>query len=182
MQIPDSATSALLARTSFGNYAAQDYVTVFVRVPVVEFADAQSSLLGLVIAQNGNSGLVDPTSGNTSESVVSGTSSPSYTPVSMTTSGYSNTAEQWMRVGNTVTVSGSMAIAVTAGNNTFRLTLPVASNFTNGGQLGGIPGGPLISNGRIYSDSSNDEAFFNFTATAGAFTGITYTYTYQVLT
>lgn len=79
---------------------------------------------------------------------------------------------QWMRVGNVATVSGTIAVDTTAAGPTatsFRMTLPVASDFTTGGNLGGVgaimtsllAGSSVV---RITADSTNDAALFEWSA------------------
>lgn len=67
---------------------------------------------------------------------------------------------QWMRVGDVVTVSGKAVVEMSAGvGSTFRLSLPVASNFTDDGQAAGTASGqPLSSSleGRVYAETSED--------------------------
>lgn len=65
---------------------------------------------------------------------------------------------QYFRVGNTVTVSGRFTANPTAAVSTsFTMTLPIASNFANAEELGGVAFAPAIAGqgAAIYATSSN---------------------------
>lgn len=91
---------------------------------------------------------------------------------------------QYVRLGNVVTVSGRVDANPTAGSGTttnFRMSLPIASNFSNTTQLGGTAcsqGGETIA---ISSDSTNDEADFTWSTNNTATTGYWFTFAYQVI-
>jgi hypothetical protein len=118
--------------------------------------------------------------------------SGTYTPTLTNTTNISAStaaACQYMRVGNTVTVSGQVSgITMTAAgsaNTVLRMTLPVASNLSAVRHVGGAgvfyssqARGTAIS---IYADAS-DVAEFNWAApTTTAGQTFTFSFTYQVL-
>jgi hypothetical protein len=92
---------------------------------------------------------------------------------------------QWMRVGNTVTVSGRLQTTATAGGTASQLdvSLPVASNFTDGGGLGGA-GTSFSGTGNvpvvIFTETANDRARFLFTPVSGSPQAIGFVFTYLV--
>lgn len=130
---------------------------------------------GVGINYNSGTGLI-------STSVI--TSSGIYTP---TVSAQTNldaltvTAFQWMRVGDTVTVSGRIeadpTLAATA--TSFKLTLPIPSNLTIAGNLAGtVAAGGVNQSGYVLADTVNDLALVNFlsTFTGNAEMGLHFTY------
>jgi len=118
--------------------------------------------------------------------LASGTYTPTLTGVSNVSS---STARQatYMRVGNTVTVSGQIDVTPTANNTqtTIGISLPIASAFTTAYQCGGAGHtAPNVGAGHgvaIYADATNDRAEMDYYETNGALDTITYTYTYQVI-
>lgn len=113
----------------------------------------------------------------------SGTYTPTVTNIANVASSTPNVA-QWMRVGNVVTVSGNLTVTPTAtGDTQFRLSLPVASNFSGTTQCSGgggdrtAPYAVLV----IYADTTNKQAWLNFTASTTAARAIQYHYTYLVI-
>jgi hypothetical protein len=82
-------------------------------------------------------------------------SSGKYTPtLGNTTNIAASTAFecQWMRVGNVVTVSGRVDIDVTSASvaTAMTMSLPIASTFTGGRQLGGVAAPAGIANGSVH--------------------------------
>jgi len=95
---------------------------------------------------------------------------------------------QYLRVGSTVTVSGSVNInpTTTATNTTWRLTLPVASNLANNSEGAGTVssnGALAAANvGLVRGDAATDEMFFSVywgSSTVDA-TDVFYTFTYRI--
>lgn len=86
-------------------------------------------------ALHNNAGAV---TGTTNQYVASGTYTPTITD-SSNTGGRTAYQCQWKRVGNVVTVSGVVDVDPTlaATSTIIKITLPIASNFTNTGNLGG---------------------------------------------
>jgi hypothetical protein len=113
--------------------------------------------------------------------ITSGTYTPTLTN---TTNIDASTAEaaQYMRVGNVVTVSGRVAIDATAAAATVMgVSLPIASNFANLRECGGIVGAAGGPFGEIRADSTNDRATFAYTATGTANTAYYFTFTYRII-
>jgi hypothetical protein len=116
--------------------------------------------------------------------VFSGTYTPSLTNATNVTS--STAVEcQYMRVGNVVTVSGQVTIQSTAsGNVALGMSIPVASNFTQGRQASGFvqdaaAGGSIT--GAIIADTTNDRLEIRYVAAAGASTTFAVHFTYRVI-
>lgn len=93
---------------------------------------------------------------------------------------------QYLRVGNTVTVSGRIDIAPTAGGGTqtvVGISLPIASNFSSSANLAGSGGfgqNPYAT-ALILADTTNDRASFNFHSNVAASTAALFTFTYLVI-
>lgn len=137
-------------------------------------------------ALHNNAGAV---TGTTNQYIASGT----YTP---TTAGLVNLdavtpgLTQWIRVGNVVTVGGTLSVDPTAASvaTSFRLSLPIASNLASAGNLGGAGVTPSATATnpnmavRISGDATNDQATFtwvNDTTTSAL--NLSYSFTYVVL-
>ena len=111
--------------------------------------------------------------------LASGTYTPTLTGV---TNVASSTARQatYMRVGNTVTVSGQIDVTPTINNTrtTIGVSLPIASNFSTAYQAGGsghTTGNITAGHGlAIYSDATNDRVEFDYYETHGALDTFTY--------
>ena len=111
--------------------------------------------------------------------------SGTYTPTSFNTTNIAAStpqSAQYLRVGNTVTVSGQIDIDPTlVGFAILGLSLPIASALTSATQLSGVFNCPDADGGGIYADATNDRATFQFNATSVANLTYYYTFTYQVL-
>lgn len=111
--------------------------------------------------------------------------SGTYTPTAFNTTNVaasSPQSAQYMRVGNTVTVSGQIDIDPTiVGFTILGLSLPIASALTSAVQLSGVFNCPDAAGGGIYGDAANDRATFQMTATSAANLTYYYTFTYRVL-
>jgi enamine deaminase RidA (YjgF/YER057c/UK114 family) len=120
----------------------------------------------------------------TDGNVFSGTYTPTLTN---TTNIAASTASvcQYMRVGNVVTVSGTVAIDPTAiGQIVLGMTLPIASALTAATQCGGTFAGSgvtTINLGSIVADATNDRATFDGVVADIANRTYGFTFTYQVL-
>jgi len=118
--------------------------------------------------------------------VSSGTYTPTITAVDNCTLASTQPA-QWMRVGNVITVAGTCFISVTlAGSSTsFRMSLPVASNFASKNQCGGVAsnyvGGSSDDTFGASADFTNDQVVFGATPPNGGPNNLSYTYTYSVV-
>lgn len=111
-----------------------------------------------------------------------------YTPTLTNSANLSaSTARQctYMRVGNTVTVSGQLDIdpTTTSTLTTLGISLPVASNFTTAFQAGGTANaiGVADAGAGIQSDATNDRATLQYVCTDVSNHTMTFTFTYQVL-
>ena len=117
----------------------------------------------------------------TDGNVFSGT----YTPTAFNTTNVAAStpqSAQYLRVGNSVTVSGQIDIDPTAtGFTILGLSLPIASALTSAVQLSGVFNCPDADGGGIYGDAANDRATFQMTATSAANLTYYYTFTYRVL-
>lgn len=111
--------------------------------------------------------------------------SGTYTPTSFNTTNVAAStpqSAQYLRVGNTVTVSGQIDIDPTAtGFALLGLSLPIASAITSAVQLSGVFNCPDAAGGGVYGDATNDRATFQMTATSAANLTYYYTFTYRVL-
>jgi hypothetical protein len=119
--------------------------------------------------------------------LASGTYTPTLTGVTNVASTTAFTC-QYMRVGNTVTVSGKVTITPTS-NNTLTVlgvSLPIASNFAAEENCGGLA--HTLNNttnaqhgASIYADATNDRATFNYYETNGVADDFTFTFTYRII-
>lgn len=115
-------------------------------------------------ALHNNAGAV---TGTTNQYIASGTYTPTITGVANVDSSTAAVC-QWLRVGNVVTVSGTLAFDATAANTATRIgvSLPIASGFTNVRDCAGTGAydAPAIDNTKfLYSvkaDTTNDRADF----------------------
>lgn len=124
--------------------------------------------------------------GTTNQYIGSGTYTPTGTGLTNVSSITPGVA-QWMRVGNVVTVSGSVSVTPTAAaptKTTFNLTLPLASNFAASSQCGGGGGRNLaaqVEAALVLADTVNDQATIAFMATSTGAATLYYSYQYLVL-
>jgi hypothetical protein len=116
-------------------------------------------------------------------------SSGTYTPTCVNQSNINAStpsAAQWMRVGNTVTVSGVVFIDYFAGglaSTTLRMSLPVPSNFTATGQCAGTASAGVrtdVPASSISADPTNDAALLNTWAPDNQSASYWYIYAYTV--
>lgn len=117
-----------------------------------------------------------------------GAAASTYTPtLSNTTNVAASTAFvcQYLRVGNTVTVSGKVNIDPTAAGATLLgISLPIASAFTSDEELCGtaaLSGGASQESGAIYADATNDRASLSFYAVTTSNSAWYFTFTYRVI-
>jgi hypothetical protein len=193
-----AGTSKAIVTGSGYTYANLTTSTAVDSTVVVKFAtnstsqtaDAATSGIDsnlLTIAANGATnlpGIHNVGSGN----ITSGTYSPTITNTT-NVSASTNNGAQYMRVGNVVTVSGTMDVTITTAAGTatdIGISLPIASNFANGNQASGIvsvssSSGTGYSSGYIFSDATNDRARVNFNAAASGTRTLQYHFTYQII-
>ncbi len=124
--------------------------------------------------------------GVTNQYIASGTYTPGAINISNLDSITPNPC-QWLRVGNVVTVSGSVDIdpTTTALLVEFRLLLPIVSDFTNTSQLAGTGvanGGGTAIPFRVLGNTSDDDAAFLGYPTATVSHTMGFSFTYVVLT
>jgi hypothetical protein len=89
-----------------------------------------------------------------------------------------------MRLGNTVSVSGTLAInPSTSGFTIFEIPLPIASNTTLEWHAAGTTS-PQYNNGnyagRIYANTTSKNAVLNYYAADSAAAEISFTFMYQI--
>ena len=111
---------------------------------------------------------VSSSSGN----VLSGTYTPTTTAVSNVTSVSPNGLFKYVRVQNTVNVTGRLTITTTStGSTTVGISLPVASNFTLSTDLAGVANqgrfGDVYVMLGISADTTNDRATLAFDTQSG---------------
>ena len=114
--------------------------------------------------------------------------SGTYTPVLTNTTNVAASVAypcQWVRVGNTVAVSGRLDVdATAAGAQTLLgISLPVASNFANIYELGGSAVAPgIISEcAAIIPDTANDRATMSWITTTANYHGMSFFFMYQII-
>lgn len=113
--------------------------------------------------------------------IASGTYTPTITNVTNVAASTSNGA-QYMRVGSSVTVSGSVDIDPTAtGTTTIRISLPVASNFVNNHDCAGVISSTSGEVGPVFANVANDNAQVQFAATNTANHTFYYHFTYRII-
>jgi len=121
----------------------------------------------------------------TADNLLSGTYTTTLTNGTNVSSSSVNGDFHYIRVGNQVTVEGSVTINFSgAGNTVFDISIPVASNFTNFYQLNGsgINNAPSIAGSAICrADTTNDRMSMNFEALSA--NGLEYVirFTYTIL-
>jgi hypothetical protein len=132
--------------------------------------------------QTSRTGVTSPAA--TDGNVFSGTYTPTLTN---TTNIASSTAAvcQYMRVGNVVTVSGTVTIDPTAtGRIVMGMTLPIASNFAGANECGGTfasSGTTTVNVGSIAADSTNDRATFDGVTADAASRVYAFSFTYRII-
>lgn len=115
------------------------------------------------------------------------TSSGFYTPTLTNVANVAASAAnecQWSRIGNIVTVGGSITVDPTTASvlTEVGISLPVASAFTASDQLGGVSAcGGAARSGQILADAANDRAQFLFTPVDVANRTQAFTFSYRVL-
>jgi len=138
------------------------------------------TLTGATVTASG--GLTVPTSN------VGAVNSGTYTPT--LTNGANIDAStaltcQYMRVGNVVTVSGTVNIDPTAAATytSLGMTLPIASNFANAYECGGVAcsGLATVNIMGILADTTNKRAQFDGNFVSIINTAMRFSFTYQVI-
>lgn len=140
------------------------------------------------VAIDGTSGVTYP------DNSVQGTAPPTlahgtYTPTITNTTNITNSTAyvcQYLRVGNTVIVSGSVFLTFTAyaTASEIGISLPIASNLAQAYQLAGTScTGNGVNVGAIQGDATNDRGTLKMTSPASPTTTGTlyFQFTYQVI-
>jgi hypothetical protein len=115
--------------------------------------------------------------------VESGAYVPSITGV-YNIAGSSATACQFLRVGNTVTVSGSVEVNASSASTLtrFRISLPITSDLSAIGQCAGTACCQVANEpGLIFSDTSNERALLDYYPTSAGDQDLFFTFTYRVI-
>lgn len=136
---------------------------------------------GISIA-NGSGDAANPTV-SLAVTTGSGQHTPTLTAVANVAAS-SASQSQYLRVGDTVTVSGRLSITPTAaGLVQLGLSLPVASNFGSSEDAAGTATAQEAAYlpGFIEADAINDRATLAFVATTNAARVVVFTYSYQVI-
>lgn len=101
-------------------------------------------------------------------------------------SGSTSAVCQWLRVGNTVTVSGRISVTHTSGVTAtdIGISLPVASAITSAIQCAGVAvssdaTAPVA--GEVYGDATNDRATALYTSASAGSNTLTFQFTYLVV-
>jgi hypothetical protein len=134
-----------------------------------------------------SSGIMVPTGGS-GGNTYSGTYTPAANGAHVNVDSVIFYPAQYLRVGNVVTVSGTLDVNATAAAPTdIRMTLPIARNFTKFYHAVGV-GGYFVNSSAanntpvsIQADAAADGVFVSCYATNTGNIGIYYTFTYQVL-
>jgi hypothetical protein len=92
---------------------------------------------------------------------------------------------QWLRVGDTVTVSGKVTIDPVQNNQQtiLNISLPVPSNFGSQEDLSGVAGCPSVSGQQagIYADTVGDRAALDFVSGSSSIHDFFFTFSYQII-
>lgn len=92
---------------------------------------------------------------------------------------------QYMRVGNTVTVSGRVDIdpTLTATSTQLGISLPIASALANANELGGASASPTIvsQSAAILGDATNDRAQLQYMSTDVTNQAMYFSFTYRII-
>lgn len=136
-------------------------------------------------ALHNNSGSV---TGTTNQYIASGTYSPTIV-LDANLDSSSGSLFTWTRVGNAVSVSGMLAADPTAATTvtSFRIPLPIASNFNASENCGGTGtyiltvAGTTVGAAIIRADATNDQAFVQFYPSSTSQVTMTFKFQYTVL-
>jgi hypothetical protein len=128
--------------------------------------------------------LTTDSSGNVSASgFASGTYTPTLTNVANLDASTAYVC-QYFRVGNTVTVSGKVDVDPTTitTSTTLGISLPIASDFANAEDCGGVAAAPAFVEGiAILADTTNNRASMTWIAQSTVNGARYFTFTYEVL-
>ena len=156
---------------------------------------SSANLAAAVTDETGSGALVFGTAPTISDLTVSGTGgnvfSGTYTPTQVSTNtnvdAVTYQSAQFMRIGNTVTVSGRLDIDATLiGNTVVQFSLPVASNFGSTAQGAGTAAftSATVANNsfaRLSAQTTNDCIFLQCNSTIITSASWFYTFTYRII-
>lgn len=121
------------------------------------------------------------TNASTGPNISSGTYTPTLTNTTNLSASTAYVAA-YLRVGNTVTVSGTADVdPVAAAATEVGISLPIASSFSATTQCAGTMADGATESGRVWADATNDRARASWTAVDTAAHTISYTFTYQIV-
>jgi len=110
-----------------------------------------------------------------------GTYTPTLTHISNVASS-ANYEAQYFKVGNVVQVSGRFDCQATAtGIVTIDVSIPIASNFSVGGNLCGAGGSNTGLSLRILAETTNNRARVTYNATSTSSTALSFIFSYIIL-
>jgi hypothetical protein len=161
----------------------------------VKLLDLSSALLGITGALTvsttlGVTGLITATTAGISvpTSAAGTVHSGTYTPTLTNSANIDASTAfvcQYIRVGNVVTVSGQLNIDFTsaATYTSLGMSLPIASDFANGNELGGVAssGVATVNTLGILADVTNNRAQFDGCSAATVNTAMRFSFTYLIL-
>lgn len=143
------------------------------------------NLAGPLGVANGGTGSASASAARTALGFADGTYTPTLTNVANAATTTASVC-QYMRVGNTVTVSGKLTCTFSAANTLTQIgiSLPIASNFANDNECGG-GGGSHITNtvlsAYIIGDTTNNRAEMRCHSTSTASRTFFFSFTYLVI-
>ena len=124
----------------------------------------------------------------TDGNVFSGTYTPTQVSTNTNVAAVTYSACQYMRVGNTVTVSGQISIDPTLAvtNTVVLMSLPIASSFSATRQLGGTGLSTSVVNyaaqaAMFFADSTNDCVEIRLNPVSASAVAYAFSFTYQVI-
>ena len=133
----------------------------------------------------GRTGVTAPAA--TDGNVFSGTYTPAQVSTNTNVDSVTFVSAHYMRVGNVVTVGGQITIdATTATTDTVvRMSIPIASNFANSRELGGVGSSfstPYASNSITFSaDTTNDCAELRLRPSVNTSLIYNFSFTYRII-
>jgi len=155
---------------------------------------SSANLAAAVTDETGSGALVFGTAPTISDLTVTGTSgnvfSGAYTPTQVSTNTNVDSVTfsegQYLRVGNTVTVSGQIAIDATVllTDTVVKMSLPIASNFSATRNLGGTGasiGTPFVANALVFvAETTNDCVEIRLRPSVNTSVTYNFSFTYRI--
>ncbi len=162
-------------------FADGDVISFEYRLPILEWAGSQNSLVGYSIADNQNAGLVP--------GFAEGVYTPSITVRSGSITAVTPLSSRYVRMGNTVMVTGTLdTLSDNASNPEYiqlGFTLPINSNFTATEDCRGVFGlgntsAFAIGDAQFEGDSTNDECRLEVYIAGNSTFTVGYMFMYEV--